>query len=72
MITFEDFKRSVMAQPNDSPTDLGFYFVNEKTLTADALSLLNELFETYKKQDPKAGVVMDLKIVQAQLQRQKQ
>jgi len=72
LITFEDFKRSVMAQPYESSTDLDFYFVNEKTLTADALSLLNELFETYKKQDPKAGVVMDLKIVQAQLQRQKQ
>ena len=62
----------VMAPPNDGPTDIDFYYVNPYTLTADALSLLNELFETYKKQDAYAGVVMDLKIVQAQLQRQKQ
>jgi hypothetical protein len=61
----------VMA-PNDGATDIDFYFVNDHTLTADALSVLNELFDTYKKQDVKSGLVMDLKIVQAQLQRQKQ
>lgn len=53
-ITFEDFKRMIMSL-NDTPDDANdadFYMVQNDdpsqppTLSADALSLLNNLFET--------------------------
>lgn len=54
---------------NDTPTDADFYIINDDdpskppTLSADALSLLNNLFESQKRLDGNT-YILDLKQIQ--------